>query len=51
MQHLTSIDIDEIVWRYTSPLSDGTWCSAAAIAKDFDTSHPVISISRPFMRA
>jgi len=42
MQHLTSIDIDEIVWRYTSPLSDGTWCSAAAIAKDFDTSHPVI---------
>lgn len=42
MHRLTDTDIAEIIWRYTTPLPDGTWCSANAIAADFGVSCPAI---------
>jgi len=42
VKHLTFIDIDEIVWRYTTPLADGTWCSVSAIAREFDITPPAV---------
>ena len=42
MHRLTPADIAEIILRYTTPLPDGTWCSANAIAADFGVSCPAI---------
>jgi hypothetical protein len=42
LRRLTDADIAEIIRHYTTPLPDGTWHSAAAIAREFGVSCPAI---------